>query len=347
MKVNGKVFFLLLTFAATLTGCGFMETQTNIDQGMKAVNELHYDTASTHFETAILEEEDKELSFRGLGLASMGKAEYEKAAEYFTLSLQESSFFPTNLAYDTNYYLASAYFNQEDYEKAVSTYDGILALRKKEPKAYFLRAYALLTMGNYEKAIEDFNQAVELSPKDYEMQIDIFLKLKEEGYKEEGVKYLSAAIHNQDKSMTNFDKGRICYYLEDYENARTYLEEARDEENADTILMLGQTYEALTDFNYAASVYNSYLLLHPSAKVYNQLGLCKIHLNDYQGALEAFQEGIKLNDKDMMQALSYNEIVAYEYLTDFKKAASLMEAYISMYPQDEKALREYEFLKTR
>ena len=79
MKVNGKVFFLLLTFAATLTGCGFMETQTNIDQGMKAVNELHYDTASTHFETAILEEEDKELSFRGLGLASMGKAEYEKA----------------------------------------------------------------------------------------------------------------------------------------------------------------------------------------------------------------------------------------------------------------------------
>ena len=347
MKAKEKVFFLFLIMGITMTGCGLIEKQTNIDKGMKAIEELAYEEAVTHFETAILQKENKELGYRGLGLASMGMADYEKAVTYLTSSLQEASFFPSDLEYDTNYYLATAYYQLADYEMAIETYDAILSLKKEDPKALFLRGYCLLTLGKYEEAITDFNQAIKLSPKDYDLQIDIFLKLKEEGYKEEGLKILTAAIHSQDKNMSDFDKGRICYYLEDYENARTYLEEARDEEKPETILMLGQTYEALMDFNYAASVYNSYLLLHPSAEIYNQLGLCKMHLNDYQGALEAFQQGIQLLDKDMMQTLSYNEIISYENLGDFQQAKTLMEAYLAQYPTDEAAQREYVFLKTR
>ena len=49
----------------------------------------------------------------------------------------------------------------------------------------------------------------------------------------------------------------------------------------------------------------------------------------------------------MERVLEFNQIVAYEYTGDFKQAAVLMEAYLKKYPDDEKALREYEFLKTR
>ena len=48
-----------------------------------------------------------------------------------------------------------------------------------------------------------------------------------------------------------------------------------------------------------------------------------------------------------MQVLKFNEIVAYEYLGDFKQATVLMQKYISTYPDDAKAQREYEFLQTR
>jgi tetratricopeptide (TPR) repeat protein len=147
--------------------------------------------------------------------------------------------------------------------------------------------------------------------------------------------------------MTDYDKGRICYYLQDYENARNYLETARDENNRDVMLLLGQTYEALTDFNYAASVYSNYLLENPDAKMYNQLGLCKMHLTDYSGALESFQAGILLEDIQMKQTLSFNEIIAYEYLGEFTKAGVLMETYIASYPEDTEALREYQFLISR
>jgi tetratricopeptide (TPR) repeat protein len=96
------------------------------------------------------------------------------------------------------------------------------------------------------------------------------------------------------KDMTNYEKGRICYYLEDYENARNYLEKARDTGSAEAVLFLGRTYEALGDFNYASSVYLNYLGNDPSsAEVQNQLGICKMQMNDYEGALEAFEAGLR------------------------------------------------------
>lgn len=68
---------------------------------------------------------------------------------------------------------------------------------------------------------------------------------------------------------------------------------------------------------------------------------------EYLAALEAFQEGIGLGDPGMMQALSFNEIAAYEYLGDFAQAKALMEAYMKNYPDDWNAKREFDFLSTR
>jgi TolA-binding protein len=48
-----------------------------------------------------------------------------------------------------------------------------------------------------------------------------------------------------------------------------------------------------------------------------------------------------------MQTLSFNEIVAYEYLQDYQKAAVLLKAYLQNYPDDQAAIREQQFLSTR
>ena len=56
---------------------------------------------------------------------------------------------------------------------------------------------------------------------------------------------------------------------------------------------------------------------------------------------------MKIEDNGMMQILKMNEIIAYERLCDYKKAAVLMESYLKTYPDDEEAKREYIFLQTR
>ena len=54
-----------------------------------------------------------------------------------------------------------------------------------------------------------------------------------------------------------------------------------------------------------------------------------------------------LGDAAVMQSLSFNEIVAYEYLGEYQKAEVLMTGYLKSYPDDEAALREQIFLATR
>ena len=68
---------------------------------------------------------------------------------------------------------------------------------------------------------------------------------------------------------------------------------------------------------------------------------------EYEKALTAFQAGKQLEDSKYLQALSYNEIVAYEYLGEYQKAAVLLETYLKAYPDDGQARREQGFLSTR
>ena len=72
-----------------------------------------------------------------------------------------------------------------------------------------------------------------------------------------------------------------------------------------------------------------------------------MHMGEYELALSSFQTAMDIEDNGMMQTLKFNEIVAYEYMEDYKTAAALMNSYLRAYPDDENAKREYEFLQTR
>lgn len=315
---------------------------------MEAIKSLDYDTALTCFEAAKEAGENERLLYRGEGIAYLGKTMYPEAVEAFLTSLNHSNGLIENMDYDINYYLATAYYKQGDYDNAIAVYDAIIAMKKDEKDALYFRGAAYTKKDQIEEAQQSFDAAIAAAPSDYDRIIDIYCILNEHGYKEIGTAYLQTAMENDTKKMTNYEKGRISYYLEDYENARTYLEKARDEKGYEAVLFLGKTYETLGDNNYAISVYNTYLESNPdAAQVWNQLGLCKLNMEDNEGALQAFQTAMQIENNGMMQTLKMNEIIAYEHLHEYKKASVLMESYLKSYPDDETAQREYLFLKTR
>lgn len=343
-----KTALILSAIILFCTGCSFTNKNENIQTGMAAVSALDYDTALTSFEAAKEAGENKRLLYRGEGLAYMGKTQYAEAAQSFETALSYSDGRVDDMDYDMNYYLATAYYKQGEMDKAIKAYDAILNLEPKEKDAYYLRGAVYAEQGKLEQATADFDRMIALDSKDYDRLIDIYCVLENNGYKESGQAYLQAAMEKGTKDMTNFEKGRISYYLADYENARNYLEKAKDEGGYEAILFLGKTYEILDDNNYAISVYNSYLNNNdPNPQVLNQMGLCKMKLNDYQGALEAFQTAMKIENNGMMQVLKLNEIIACEWLGEYKKASVLLDTYLKTYPDDEAAAREYIFLQTR
>lgn len=342
----GKIMALALT-VCVMTGCGADQTE-NITAGMEAVKALDYDTALDCFASAREAGENERLISRGEGIAYMGKTMYAEAAEAFLAALQSSDGLPDSMDYDMNYYLATAYYKQGDYDHAIEIYDAILGLKSGEKDALYLRGAAYAAKGVLEAAQQSFDAAVAAAPADYDRIIDIYCVLNEYGYKEVGEQYLQAAMANDTKAMTNYEKGRISYYLGEYENARTYLEKARDEKGYEAVLFLGKTYETLGDNNYAVSVYNTYLESNGDCpEVLNQLGLCKLNMDDAEGALQAFQTAMQIENNGMMQTLKMNEIIAYEHLHEYKRASVLIESYLKSYPDDETAQREYLFLKSR
>lgn len=342
----------LLTVGALVlmlcTGCGADEKTDNISAGMEAVQNLEYQTAIQCFEAALENREDERKLCRGMGLAYMGLSQYEDAIAYLEKALQLSDGSIEDIDYDINYYLATAYYRNGQTQEAVSVYDAILALRPKEEEAYYLRGVVKLYSGDYDGAKLDFDKTMELNAQNYDRLIQIYTVLADNGYKEAGREYLRQVIADNEKDISNYDLGRIYYYLEDYENAKTYLSQVKISANYEASLYLGRTYEALGDYNYASSIYNDYTINDQSkAEIYNQLGLCRMQMGEYELALMAFQAAMNIEGNEMMQSLKFNEIVAYEYMEDYKTAAALMNDYLKSYPDDETAQREYQFLKTR
>ena len=329
-------------------GCGRTE-ETVYTLADKALVNGELAEARTLYGQALEQGIETERSYRGHGIASMGLGYYDEAVSDFTEALHAGHGIPSDLEYDINYYLAACFYKLERYEDAVEVYDAIIALRPSSADAYKMRGDSRIALGEKELAAGDYDKAASLEPKNYDRLISILASLTEAGMEEKGREYLEQALDKYMSSMSNYDKGRLCYYLGEYDTAKTYLEQARaSSSDYKSSSLLGQTYEKLGDYNYAVSVYESFIASDQSRpEVYNRLGLCRMEMGNYQEALAAFQQGLMLQDTAMAQSLSYNEIVAYEYLGQFRKAAVLMENYLQKYPTDTEAIRENIFLSTR
>jgi tetratricopeptide (TPR) repeat protein len=349
MKYRTIAGFLLIS--VLLTGCGSIVGRRNIDSGFAYIESHEYANALESFNSAEENNEDPCLLHRGRGIALLKMGEYEEASTELLASLAADEGLVDEMDFDTNYYLAEAFFCMGEYNKAKEVYDAILGLRSKDSSAHYLRGVALLASGNHDDAYADFSRAIALNPKDYSMIIMIFRALDDHGYGEEATALLQTAMDNGKDFMSNYEKGQISFYLGNNADAQNYLEAARnerDQEKEPVVLLLGQTGEKQGDYNYAISVYKTYISENPnSAKVFNQLGMCQIKQGDYEGAVSSFQSGLNIGDKDVEQALMLNEITAYEYMGEFGLAASLMETYLKAYPEDDAAARENIFLSTR
>ena len=335
------------TMAALCAGCGAAGSE-NLQQGMQQIQQMDYEGAHASFDAALEAGEDAQLVCRGQGIAYMGQTDYASAVQNLEAALAYSGPFPKDLDFDINYYLATAYYRNGQLSEAVDVYEAITQLRPQEKTAWYLKGTIELEQGNAEQAKADFDRAIAVDPSDYGQYVDIYRSCSKFGQEDMGKAYLEAVLADDTLRLSDYDKGTMQFYLGDYEQARLSLESAKDSSGAQATSLLGQTYEHLGDYNYAASVYSTYLeTRQPDAAIYNQLGICKLKVGEYQAALDAFQAGLAIEGNPVMQSLQFNVIAAYEYLGEFDSAKNAMRQYLALYPDDEKAQRENVFLESR
>lgn len=351
VKKAGLVCGFMAAASLFLGGCAMGgATGKKTVQGISALESEDYHQAQKLFEEAVKEGEEEVLAYRGLGMAYMGLAEYEKAEEAFEIALEYTDDRMPENTQDIQLYLATVQYREEKYEDTVTTCDGIFENASKgNADAYFLRGASYLHEGLQEDASKDFDAAVSLTPTDYDLYLNIYECYNQQNLSGLGGEYLQSALNIQGNDMEHsYNRGRIYYYLENYEQAQSQLIGPVEQKYEPAMYLIGKVYLAQEDFEHAQAIYQQIQSeFGESAEVYNGLALCAMENGDYDSALTYITQGLSLDGTEGKQELYFNEIVAYERKLDFATAKAKAQEYIQNYPSDEAGQKEWVFLSTR
>ncbi|NLJ89352.1 MAG: tetratricopeptide repeat protein [Clostridiales bacterium] len=313
-----------------------------------------YNQVITDKDSKIVRENNKK-AYYGKGIAYYNTNEFEKAISQFDLALSIDELDNMNL--DILLYKADTQIASMLYEEAKATLTLAIDIDSNNPDIYYKRARALQELKEYELARKDLDQAISIKPDYYDYYFAKFHLLKEEGQDERAKDVLdritSIKINNTDDLYNN---ARANFYLENYDYAMEAFLKSLEEGILEANYYLAKILEVKEDYEGAVAYYEAFFAIpfedyeitdYNIATAYNQMGYCLLELGYYERALESFNKGLEIGVSSLNQSLLANKIVALESLSDYSKAYEVLNEYIGLYPEDEEAIRELEFIKTR
>lgn len=325
-----------------------------IDYGMVLIALGQYEEAIDEFDKIYMNKNIKKIQennkriHRGKGIAYYHLMQYDNAIEEFDLALKVSVLSELNM--DILYYKGNILKILGWYEKALETYTAIIDMDKDSGKAYGERAYIYRIMGDYEKALENCNKAIELEPKCFEHYFNKYYLMIENNKEEEARKVLQKASEIAIKTKEDkYNLAKVHYYQGNYDTVLEELNESYEDGFLEGYFYIGEIYKNKKDYALAVYYYKEYIdkETRVSPTVYNNIGYCLMKMGEYQQALNYLEQGIAYQYAATQQSLLKNEIIAYEKLGMFDKAQEKLSYYIWLFPNDQEAIRENEFLNTR
>lgn len=148
---------------------------------------------------------------------------------------------------------------------------------------------------------------------------------------------------------------------ENYEEAEAQFKELTEEggeKAAEGYRGLGMVYYETEDYKAALEAFQKAeeTGIRPDVQMYNLMAVCAMQTEQYEAALEYIRSGLVLADaasedgqpsEELIREMKFNEIVCCERQADWESAKQKVTEYLELYPDDEAALREAEFLATR
>ena len=311
-----------------LAGCDnekqqiFKEAQKDLEQGS-------YDYALDEFTTSVNNGVNLTASYRGIGICQLRFGNYEDAITAFSNALDTENVSKA-VAKDLYLYRATARLQADQPEAAMADCQVLAQNYDMDADSWFLTGKVALAMDGYDEASSDFEQAYG-EDSSYDRAIQIYETYLEKDMEADGTRYLEAVLSTEAKGADDLcERGRIYYYMvysaqEDYANARSMYQQYINQKLEESSKKQTQT----------------------AAPGYNGLAVCDMADGNYDSALENINSGISVASDDEMQSLLFNEIVAYEKKLDFSTAQEKAQEYVGMYPEDEEAAKELDFLKSR
>lgn len=326
-----------------------------ISYAMNLIQQKKYDDAIVYFERSILDKDNaivrknSKKAYRGEGIAYYRAHDYKKSIEKFNKALAINELQDMNQ--DILSYKGMAQAKSGLYKEAAATYTKIIEENKNKGDAYKTRGDIYCRMGEYKKSLTDYDKAIKLEPRNYDFYFGkYFLML--DGKDEAGAKEVlsKAEAINGTTEADKFNMAKVMFFKKDYDTALQMFGEAFGNGFTESYYYLGRIYEQKKDYENAAENYKKYVESdegRDNGEAYNRAAECLIKLKNYEEALGLIENGIKVNNVDVNQALKRSQIVVNEHLDRFEEAYKLAKEYVKEYPEDEAAQKEEVFLNSR
>ena len=346
---NKKIIWMLAAGLGMtlLTGCGG-ENKKTYEQANTDLEQGNYDYALNEYQACISAGYKLSQSYRGSGIVKLRTGDYQGAIDDLTSALNDEKTGKSDQK-DILEYRAAAELKAELYDQAMADCQTLAEDYSLNANDYYLTGCVALAMDSYDEASSNFSEAYG-SDSTYEMAIQIYEAYLTQDMEADGTRYLEAALKTEAKTADDYcERGKVYYYMQDYDNARTELTTASEKGSTEAALILGMVYMAQGDTANARSFYQQYIDADGDdpAKGYNGLALCDIADGDYDSALQNISQGLGDATSDEMRDLLFNEIVVYEKKLDFSTALSKAQEYVQTFKDDEAAAKELTFLQSR
>lgn len=313
-----------------------------------------YNQVITDKDSKVVRENNKR-AYYGKGIAYYDTNEYEKAIGQFDLALSVNELEDMNL--DILLYKGDTQIIAGVYEEAKSTLTSAIDIDSNNSSVYFKRANVYKELKEYENSEADLDHAISKEPDFYEYYFAKFHLFEEQGKDKEAAEVLERITSIKVNDTEDiYNNAKANFHLGNYDFAKEGFFNSLKEGVFEANYYLASILEANEDYEGAVAYYEAFfdnpldeydIADYNIALAYNQMGYCLLQLEYFEKALESFNNGLELRVASLEQTLLLNKIVVLESLSDFNQAYEELLEYVAQYPDDEEALRELEFVKTR
>ena len=202
-----------------------------------------------------------------------------------------------------DYFLKGAdKYNKKDYQGAIQDFTEAIEINPKLAQAYYNRGNTRYKLKDYQGAIQDYNQAIKINPKDAQAYYNrgaVRSELKD--YQGAIQDYNQAIEINPKYALAYNNRGIDRRNLKDYQGAiQDYTQAIKiNPKYAEAYYNRGIARGILKDYQGAIQDYDQAIKINPKyAEAYYNRGIARGILKDYQGAIQDYDQAIKINPKD-------------------------------------------------
>jgi tetratricopeptide (TPR) repeat protein len=237
---------------------------------------------------------------------------------------------------------AGAFDGKGDYDRALQDWDEAIRLSPDNAGLYINRGKAYDGKGDLDRAIQNWDQAIRLNPEDAVSRYNRGRAYGMKGMTDQAIQDLDEAIRlNPDFAEAYTIRGNAYNVKGAYDRAIQDLDQAILL-NADIALPFynrGNAYYAKAAFDRAIEDYDRAIQLEPDfAVVYFSRGRAYNGKGDFERATQDFDHAIRLNPDDYVVDFSWDRGLAHFGIAQFPEAAGDLARYVSAKPKDAYAI---------